>query len=146
MLFANLRLVAQSSCNGIAGALILLTLAACHPQVVTHQPAPSGVPDLVTADPKHAKLEFENERLRVVRLRLPPHEKTPMHSHPDRVVVYMTDVHVRITFPDGTSGDADVKGGTTSWSEAVIHAGENTSDQPWEIVEVELKGSKWTRR
>jgi quercetin dioxygenase-like cupin family protein len=98
-----------------------------------------SAPDLVTADPKHATLVFENSRVRVVRLRLPPHEKTPMHSHPDRVVVYLTDVRVRITLQDGTTGDADVKAGTASWSQAVVHAGENISDQPWEIVEVELK-------
>jgi hypothetical protein len=96
-------------------------------------------PDIVTADPIHASIDFEDARLRIVRVRLPPREKIPMHSHPDRVVVNLTDVHVKITLPDGTSGESDTPAGHTNFSQAVIHAGENTGDALWEIIEVELK-------
>lgn len=96
-------------------------------------------PDIVTADPVHASVDFENARLRIVRVRLPAHEKIPMHSHPDRVVINLTDVHVKITLPDGTSGESDTPTGHTNFSKAVVHSGENTGDALWEIIEVELK-------
>ncbi|MDB5295489.1 MAG: secreted protein, partial [Phycisphaerales bacterium] len=137
----------QSAARTFRRAGLLFLWVGCSTGCQTPVPAgggsgnkmPFSAPDVVTADPKHATLVFENDRVRIVRLRLPAHEMTPMHSHPDRVVVYLTDVKVRISLPDGSEGDADVKGGTAYWSTATVHAGENTSDQPWEIVEVELK-------
>ena len=61
-------------------------------------------PDSVTADPTHYKVEFESERVRVVRIRYDPHEKSMMHSHPGLVAVYLTDCHLKFTYPDGKDG------------------------------------------
>ena len=42
--------------------------------------------DAVKVDPKHYKLVFENDQVRVVRAHLGPHEKTAMHDRQASVV------------------------------------------------------------
>ncbi len=95
--------------------------------------------DPVKVDPKHYKVEFENDRVRVLHINVGPHEKTPMHAHPASVLVWLTDSHVKFTFPDGKTEDAHGKAGQANWSAAVKHAGENLSDKPSEVFQVELK-------
>ncbi len=101
--------------------------------------------DPVKVDPKHYKVEFENDHVRVLHINVGPHEKTPMHAHPASVLVWLTDGHVKFTFPPQPGGvkldpeDAHGKAGQASWSAAVKHAGENLSDKPIELFQVELK-------
>lgn len=57
--------------------------------------------DPVKLDPKHYKVELENEQMRVVRIKYRAHEKSPMHQHPRGVVVFLTDAHFKFTYPDG---------------------------------------------
>jgi hypothetical protein len=38
--------------------------------------------DPVRVDPKHYKVEFENEKVRVLRIKYGSHEKSVMHGHP----------------------------------------------------------------
>ena len=52
---------------------------------------PMMAQDVVKVDPKHAKVEFENDQVRVVREQIGPHEATPTHEHPPNVLVYLTD-------------------------------------------------------
>ncbi|MFQ5845458.1 MAG: hypothetical protein ACE5JG_10785, partial [Planctomycetota bacterium] len=46
--------------------------------------------DPVTVDPKHYKLEFENDQVRVLRISYGPHEKSVMHEHLPGVEVFLT--------------------------------------------------------
>jgi hypothetical protein len=41
--------------------------------------------DPINVDPKHYKVEMENDRVRVLRIRYGPHEKSVMHGHPPSV-------------------------------------------------------------
>jgi hypothetical protein len=107
--------------------------------MATNDPPAQTYPDVVTADPVHATLEYEDDRIRVVRLKLPAHEIVPMHHHPDRVIVNLTEVNVRITLPDGTAGESSTPAGQVGVSQEVVHQGENIGDALWEIIEVELK-------
>jgi quercetin dioxygenase-like cupin family protein len=59
-------------------------------------PQPSG-DDPVRVDPKHYKVEFENERVRVVRIKYKPGEKSVMHSHPESIGGVPTADYGRIT-------------------------------------------------
>lgn len=97
--------------------------------------------DPVQVDPKHYKVEFENAQVRVLRVKYGPHEKSVMHKHPNLVAIFMTDGNVRFTFPNGPSQDAAVKAGETMWNPGVVHLPENTGDQPFEVILVELKGN-----
>jgi quercetin dioxygenase-like cupin family protein len=57
--------------------------------------------DPVKVDPKHYKVEFEDEKVRVLRIKYGPHEKSVMHGHPASVSVFLTDAKARFTYPDG---------------------------------------------
>lgn len=102
-------------------------------------PADLGAPDSVTADPAHYKVEFENDKVRVVRINYGPKEKSVMHSHPAGVVVFLNDIQSRFTMPDGTTDDRQVKAGTVAWTDATVHNPENLGDKPFEVIHIDLK-------
>lgn len=95
--------------------------------------------DPVKVDPKHCKVEFENEQVRVLRIRYGPHENSVMHDHPAGVAVFLTDSYTKFTMPDGKTKDLREKPGETSWAAAEKHLPENVGDKPLELVLVELK-------
>ena len=109
------------------------------PEVVTDEPfnivemelkKPGGAAikkDGLTADPKHYKLEFENSQVRVLRLKLGPHEETPsVERSNNTVAVFLTD------------GD-NHKMGDAVWETPGSAKIENTGSAPLEVVLVELK-------
>src|SRR6267154_802470 len=83
--------------------------------------APAMAQDPVKVDAKHYKVEFENDRVRVLRITYGPHEKSVMHHHPGSVAVFMTDGQTRFTTPDGKTQDVPAKAGSVQWSEAGDH-------------------------
>ena len=95
--------------------------------------------DAVIADPAHYTVEFENDRVRIIRIKYGPGEKSVMHTHGPNVSVMLTDGAVRMTFPDGTSQDLPSKVGDAMWEDGSEHLPENPSDEPFEVVLVELK-------
>lgn len=95
--------------------------------------------DGVVADPKHYSVEFENDRIRVIRIKYGPGEKSVMHTHGPNMAVFLTDGKVRMTFPDGTSAEATTTAGSVEWADAEEHLPENLSDAPMELVLVEIK-------
>ena len=95
--------------------------------------------DPVKVDAKHYKVEFENSQVRVLRIHYGPHEKSVMHHHPDAVVTYLTDVHVKFTMPDGKSVEDSGKAGDTKWTPAGTHLPENLGDAGMDAILVEMK-------
>ena len=95
--------------------------------------------DAVKVDPNHYKVEFENAQVRVLRIHYGPHEKSVMHSHPNLVVTFLSDSHVKFTMPDGKSVERSGKAGETMWMPAETHLPENLSDKPLDGILVELK-------
>jgi len=96
-------------------------------------------PDPVKADSKHYKVEFENDKVRVLRVKYGPREKSPMHSHPEIVAVLLSPHHSRHSFPDGRVQDMHGKPGDVLHMEATEHSPENATDSPMELILVELK-------
>lgn len=94
---------------------------------------------LLSALAQPGKVEIDNPWVRVIRVKVGPHEKIPMHAHPASVLVALTDIHERVTTPDGKSQEVTRKKDDVAFREPVRHAEENLSDQPIEAVVVELK-------
>jgi quercetin dioxygenase-like cupin family protein len=67
--------------------------------------------DAAKVDPKHDKVEVENDQVRVFRITYGPHEKSVMHSHPEGMVIFLTDAKGKFTFPDGTTQENSWKAG-----------------------------------
>ena len=95
--------------------------------------------DATKVDPKHYKVEFENDDVRVLRITYGPGEKSVMHSHPEGVVVFLSDGNSKFTFPDGTTQDTKVKAGQVIWTSESTHQPENTGDKSFEVIQVEMK-------
>ena len=95
--------------------------------------------DPVRVDPKHYTVEFENDQVRVLRIRYGPHEKSVMHGHPASLAVFLANTRGKFTFPDGKTEEFTTKTGQTMFVPAGEHLPENLSDQPLELVLVELK-------
>ena len=102
------------------------------------QPAVQG--NAAKVDPTHYTVEFENKQVRVLRIRYGPREKSVMHSHPPGVAVFLTPHAVRFTYPDGRAEEVRANAGGAQWLPATTHLPENLTDQPLELVLVELKG------
>ena len=105
----------------------------------TAQPALART-DPVRVDPKHYTIELENEKIRVLRIRYGPREKSEMLGHPALVGVMLTDCHIRFTYPDGKTEEITGQAGQVMNFPALEHNPENLSDQPFEAIAVELKG------
>ena len=96
--------------------------------------------DPVKVDPAHYKVEFENDKVRILRFHYGPGEKSVMHSHPDAVAVFLTDGKVTFHLPDGKSQDASGKAGMAQYSPAQVHLPENVGTTAMDGVVIELKG------
>jgi quercetin dioxygenase-like cupin family protein len=95
--------------------------------------------DAVKVDPKHYKVEFENDQVKVLRITYGPGEKSKMHSHAEGVVVFLTDGKGKFTFPDGKTEEESFKKGLVIWTDATTHLPENTGNEPFELIQIEMK-------
>jgi len=96
--------------------------------------------DPVHIDSRHYQVEFESDRVRVIRVKYGPHEKSPMHGHPESVAVFLTANRGQFNFPNGSSEVREWKAGQVMAIPGEIHAPENLSDGPLELVLIEVKG------
>ena len=95
--------------------------------------------DPVAVDPKHYKVEMENDQVRVLRISYGPHDKSVMHGHPDALAVCLTDLHARFALRNGKTEERRAKAGETIWTPAEEHVPENLSATRMELILVELK-------
>ena len=95
--------------------------------------------DPVKVDAKHYTVEFENDHVRVVRVKYAPGEKSVMHGHPASVAVFLTDHHGRFAYPDGKTEEIKAKAGQALFIDATEHLPENLGSQTLEVLLVELK-------
>ncbi|MDP4222049.1 MAG: cytoplasmic protein [Bacteroidota bacterium] len=98
------------------------------------------VPDVLQAASKEYTLLLDNDKVRVMELRLKPGQKAPMHNHPnDHVVFVMEDAKFRLSFPDGKSQDVDLKSGKVIWMGAGQHETENVGTTNGYNLVIEVK-------
>ena len=119
--------------NRFAGLLPLLLLAAVVGETV---PAPL---DPVRVAPHMFALEFENDRVRVLRQTIRNGETPPLHALPDRLLVYLQTC--AWMEDDGAGGERarSYKYGEVVWAEAVTQGGETaTVVQECKVLHVEL--------
>lgn len=96
--------------------------------------------DAVAADPKHYEVEFENDRVRILRVKYGPGEKSVMHSHPPSVVIILTDCDFRTYMGHGRKQHIVGKAGQIiTFEEPFEHLPENASQKTFEALLIELK-------
>jgi quercetin dioxygenase-like cupin family protein len=95
--------------------------------------------DPTKVEPKHYKLDFENDRVQVVSIHYGPHEKSAMHEHPGGVVVVITSGHLKFTDERGKETEVFAKPGEARWFAPFKHTVENVGDTAYNAVYVGMK-------
>ena len=96
--------------------------------------------DAAQVDPKHYQVEYENDRVRVLRVRFGPNEKSVMHAHPSGVVIVLSDCAFRTYLPHGDARHIMGRSGQViGFDEPFEHLPENLSAKPFEAIFVEVK-------
>lgn len=122
--------------------VIVLLMSCAQPEPEAEYEAEAATemgPDSTVVDAGHYTAEFENDRVRIVRIAYGPGEESVMHYHPQAVGVYLTDANVEMTFPDGQTSSEQTRAGQHGFYPAGQHLPKNVGDQPLELVLVELK-------
>jgi len=95
--------------------------------------------DPTKVEPKHYKLDFENDRVQVVSVHYGPHEKSVMHDHPGGVVVVISGGHLKFTDEKGKVTEVFAKSGEARWFSPFKHTVENVGDTAYNAVYVGMK-------
>ena len=133
-------------CILVVGFLAGLTTSRVHAALQTRVAAA----DALVAAPGQYQLEFENEFVRVTRVKFPAHGKAPLHAHsaPGGVIVAITDQDARLTGPDGTTREVHYRAGQVRWAVSKrgfdgtiesAHSEENLADKPFELIRIDPK-------
>ena len=72
--------------------------------------------DLVAVAPQAAKIEYEDARFRIVRLKIAPNETLSMHDRPYRVIIPLTPGDAKLTMPDGRTSISRTAAGHVTFS------------------------------
>jgi hypothetical protein len=94
--------------------------------------------DPTTTNPDLYKVVFENERVRVLEYVDQPGDSTTPHSHPDSVMITLSDFDRRLSVGD-QKREVSLKAGLATWLPAQTHSGENIGTTPTHTFFVELK-------
>jgi hypothetical protein len=95
--------------------------------------------DPVKVDPEHYRVELENDKVRVLRIKYGPHEKSVMHRLPPSVEINLTIAHLLVTYLDGRKESIHAKAGQVRLVPTSEQLPENLSDFPYEAIAIELK-------
>jgi len=90
---------------------------------------PGGItaPDPIDADPAHYFVQFENDVVRLARIKVPGGVKTPMHAHLAYCIVELRDM------------ETGVKAGDSSCGNAMAHESPNNAKSVNEAITIEFK-------
>ena len=117
--------------------LLVLSLAGRAPA----QTASPKLPDAVTADAKHYSVEFENDIVRVLRVRLGAGESAPAHNHSAYCAIEISDSSLR----EGTGQVSQSKAGQVFCGDALSHGPTNVGKAVAESIVVEVKNRQRAR-
>lgn len=100
----------------------------------------ANIPDVLKVIASGYHLLMENEKVRVMEMRLNPGQKSPMHNHPHGHAVYVfKDAKLKLSFPDGNSAEFELKSGQVLWIEAGPHETKNIGATEGHNLVVEIK-------
>jgi quercetin dioxygenase-like cupin family protein len=110
--------------------------------VLAALPLAAAAQDPVTVDPGHYKVLVDNASVRVLKVSYAAGAKSPMHSHPDAILVALGDAKATFTFPDGKTQVMELKKDTATYTPAFTHAVAITGTTPVDAILVEFKAKE----
>jgi hypothetical protein len=127
------------------GVVLGVSLCFASSALLAQRGAPP-IPDAVSADPGHYSVSFENDLVRVLRIRYGPGEKSVMHRHSASCAIFLTDQTFNFTLPDGTTEPATVPAGALGCGDGNVHLPENITADAAEFIMIEFKDRERFRR
>ena len=106
------------------------------PDIISQEELPR---DIVRVAPTHVRVDFENDRTRVLRLTLAAGETIPLHDDRAGVLVCIAACRLRFTTPDGKTQDVELKAGEARWMPDARRVTRNLADGPVEMLYIESK-------
>lgn len=94
--------------------------------------------DPAKTNPDKYKVVFENDKVRVLEYKDKPGDITTPHTHPDSVMITMSDFDRRLHFTDSQVA-VKKQYAEASWLPAQEHAGENIGTTNTHVFLIELK-------
>ena len=97
--------------------------------------------DALSVDSRHYRLQFENDRTRVLALTLDVNEAVPIHDDPDTLFICISEsCHLRCEQPDGYVAYFHMQdSGQIRWIRAQTRSEKNVGTGKLEMVAVEFK-------
>jgi quercetin dioxygenase-like cupin family protein len=89
--------------------------------------------------PNVYKVLFENDRVRLLEVRMAPGDESALHSHPDYLLYALSGGKVKLTAGSGEGGEVDIAAGDAMWREAEEHTALNTGTTEVVALFFELK-------
>ena len=110
------------------------------PLVATGMAAVPSALDPLSVAPHMHDLAFENDRVRVLKSTIRTGETPPLHSHPDRVIVYLNPCAWLEEDDEGATHMQSFKFGEPFWAPAETHGGVTAKVvEQCSLLEIELK-------
>ena len=81
---------------------------------------------------------LENDRVRILEVRLPPGHTVPRHFHPPRAIVPLVPYRLRSVDGEGRETVVERHPGEVVWSDGEVHSAEALTEL--HAIEVEVKG------
>jgi hypothetical protein len=106
------------------------------PETISQEELPR---DIVRVGAGHARVDFENDRTRVLRLRLGAGEAIPSHDDRAGVLVCVGGCRIRFMMPDGTREDVELRAGETRWMPEGRRVVRNLAASQAEMLYIEMK-------
>ena len=113
---------------------IVLSALAAFAMTSTPQSTAQKLQDAVTADAKHYSVEFENDIVRVLRVRLGANESAPRHSHAAYCAIEITDSSLK----EGDGPTSESKAGQV-FCDATAHAPRNVGKALANVLNVFIR-------
>jgi beta-alanine degradation protein BauB len=110
--------------------------------VLAALPLTAGAQDAVTVAPEHYKVLLDNPSVRVLKISYAAGAKSPMHSHPDSMLVSLGDSTATFTLPDGKTQVVEPKKDAAMYTPALTHSVVNTGTTPVDAILIEFKAKE----
>jgi quercetin dioxygenase-like cupin family protein len=107
------------------------------PEVISQDELPRDIVRVASA--RQVRVDFENDRTRVLRLTLAAGETIPTHDDRSGVLVCLAGCRVRFKMPGGDTQDVELKAGETRWMPDARRAARNLAGGPLEMLYIESK-------
>jgi len=97
--------------------------------------------DPVKTEPTHYTTLFENNDVRILKIKYAVGSKSAPHQHPDAIVVPLTASKVRFTMPDGKSEEREMTNESALYMPGGIHSPAKIGTSPVDAILVEFKSA-----